>query len=230
VSPAPPLLYDVFSGAGGAAKGYHDAGFDVLGVDNRPQPRYPYRHVVMDAFAFFEAVRRGDYPMPAAWSASPPCQAYAKLGAKDGRHRDLIPATRAALEATGRPYVIENIVGAPLREPVLLCGSMFGLGVRRHRLFEANWFVLAPLCAHAVQPDFRAYYGKKGWLARGGWSPKSANVQARWRKPLLRGSPEMAPADMGISWMTWDELRQAIPPAYTRLIGEQLLRAIGGAP
>ncbi len=220
-----PRLLDGFCGAGGAARGYQLAGFHVTGIDIKPQPRYAGDVFIQgDALEYVREHGR-EYD---AIHTSPPCQAYAKLGAKDGRHHDLIPATRDALVATAKPYVVENIEGAPLLGPARLCGSSFGLGVRRHRLFETTFFLLAPPCAHAAQGDFRAYYGKKGWRARGGWSPASANVQARWRKPLLRGSPEMAAADMGIDWMTWDELRQAIPPAYTRLIGEQLRRHLDG--
>src|SRR5215467_3605755 len=128
------------------------------------------------------------------------------------------------LEATGLPWVIENVVGAPLRSPTLLCGSMFGLNVRRHRLFETTFPVMTQTCHHNGQDEIRAYYGKKGWLV---WTPAAANVQKRGRRPLLRGSVDLAPADMGIDWMTsWDELREAIPPAYTEHIGGYLMAEI----
>lgn len=209
-------LLDLYSGAGGAAHGYQLAGFDVTGVDIRPQPRY-----VGDRFIQADALEYvAEYgPEYHAIHASPPCQAWCPLAR--GEHPRLIEPTRLALLATGRPWVIENGVLAPLRQPIKLCGSSFGLGVRRHRLFESNRFLLSKPCQHATQREIRAYYGKKGWLA---WNPRAANVQARWRRPLLRGSEELAAADMGISWMTWDELREAVPPAYTHWIGTQLLQ------
>jgi DNA (cytosine-5)-methyltransferase 1 len=209
-------LLDLFCGAGGAAMGYHRAGFDVVGVDIDEQPSYPFEFHQADALTYpldgFDVIH-----------ASPPCQAYAALGAKDGRHLDLIPPTRAHLESSGRPWVIENIVGAPLRADLQLCGSMFGLGVRRHRLFESNVFLWRLPCQHRGQRRIRAYYGKKGWLV---WSPAAANVQKIGRRPLLRGSVDLAPADMGIDWMGWDELRLAIPPAYTEYVGSQLTAAL----
>jgi DNA (cytosine-5)-methyltransferase 1 len=101
---------------------------------------------------------------------------------------------------------------------------MVGLHVRRHRLFEASFPLMAPRCQHGnYTRRIHAYYGKKGWL---GWTPAAANVQKKGRTPLLRGSVDDAPSDMGIDWMTWDELREAIPPAYTELIGAQLLQHV----
>jgi DNA (cytosine-5)-methyltransferase 1 len=200
-----PRLLDLFCGAGGAAMGYHRAGFDVVGVDIEPQPNYPFEFVLADAI---------DYPLEGvdAIHASPPCQAYAGLAAKDGRHPRLIEPVRQKLATSGVPWVIENIEGAPLHTTFRLCGSMFGLNVRRHRLFETSHLILGPPpCAHGTQKEVRAYYGKKGWLAWAG------------RQPLLRGTVEQATADMGINWMTWDELREAIPPAYTEWIGRHLL-------
>jgi len=202
-----PRLLDLFCGAGGAAMGYYRAGFEVVGVDINPQPSYPFEFHQADAMTF---------PLDGfnVAHASPPCQGYTQLGNKDGRHPLLIEPMRDRLKVAGIPYVIENVVGAPLLSPLLLCGSMFGLGVRRHRLFEADpmlWFTPGP-CRHAGQ-EIRAYYGKKG-----------NNVQAIGRPPLLRGSLEHAPADMGIDWMTtWDELREAVPPAYTQWIGTEIL-------
>jgi DNA (cytosine-5)-methyltransferase 1 len=212
-----PRLLDLFCGAGGAAMGYWRAGFDVVGVDIEPQPHYPFEFVQADAL---DVLRCKPWAMRFdAYHASPPCQAYAGLAAKDGRHPRLIEPVRDLLKATGAtPYVIENIVGAPLRTTVMLCGSMFGLNVRRHRLFETSDLILgSPRCAHDTQDELRAYYGKKGRLVWQG------------RRPLLRGSVEQAPADMGIDWMTWNELREAIPPAYTEYIGAQLLAHLGVA-
>jgi len=210
-----PRLLDLFCGAGGAAVGYHRAGFDVVGVDHKPQPNYPFEFVQADAMTFVV-----DGPGFDAIHASPPCQAYTQLA--KGDHPRLIEPVRNALEAAGCPWVIENVVGAPLRTPALLCGSMFGLRVRRHRLFETNWPLMVPTCHHENHGGrIRAYYGKKGWLV---WTPGGVAVQKKGRTPLLRGSVADAPEDMGIDWMeTWDELREAIPPAYCELVGAQLL-------
>ena len=199
--------------------GYHRAGFDVVGVDIKPQPHYPFEFHQADVMAVDWPVDEFD-----AIHASPPCQAYAGLAAKDGRHPRLIEPVRDRLVSSGLPWVIENIVGAPVRTTVQLGGSMFGLNVRRHRLFESSELLFGPpLCAHDDQDEIRAYYGKKGWLV---WTPAAANVRDAARSPLLRGSPEMAADDMGIDWMTWDELREAIPPAYTEWIGAQLLTCL----
>lgn len=222
--------------------GYHRAGFEVVGVDIKPQPHYPFEFHRMDALR----VLSGDRDWPdggggvdpdgySAWSeewrgveldrfdaihASPPCQGYSNL--RKGEHPRLIAPVRELLRAAGLPYVIENIADAAphMKSPVRLCGSALGLNVRRHRLFECSFPVMATPCAHGGQAEIRAYYGKRGWLV---WTPAAANVQKAGRKPLLRGSVDQAPEDMGIGWMTWDELREAIPPAYTQHIGEYLL-------
>jgi DNA (cytosine-5)-methyltransferase 1 len=220
-----PRLLDLFCGAGGAAVGYSRAGFDVVGVDIRPQPRYPFEFVQADALGVLGPDNFLPHPSLRierfdAIHASPPCQAYTQLG--NGNHPRLIEPVRELLQATGLPYVIENVVGAPLENPTLLCGSMFGLNVRRHRLFETSFDVMAPRCQHGWTDEIRAYYGKKGWLV---WTPGGAQMQAKGSRPILRGSVDQAPADMGIDWMeTWDELREAIPPAYTELIGHQLIQ------
>ena len=201
--------------------GYHRAGFEVVGVDIKPQPNYPFEFVQADALEiaadkFFHGWLSFD-----AIHASPPCQFYASLSRGD--HWRSIPPTRELLGQTGLPYIIENVADAAwdMREPVCLCGSMFGLHVRRHRLFETTLpFFMQQPCNHEQQGEIRAYYGKPGWAA---WTPKAAVVNGGDRKPLLRGSVEQAAEDMGIDWMTWDELREAIPPAYTEFIGTQLM-------
>jgi DNA (cytosine-5)-methyltransferase 1 len=217
---ARPRLLDLFCGAGGAAMGYDRAGFDVVGVDNRPQPRYPFEFHQADAMTFpldgFDVVH-----------ASPPCQRHSSL-AKLSPHReypDLIPGTRARLRAFGAPYVIENVVGAPLEAPVMLCGSMVGLHlIRRHRLFESSVVLLSPTCAHnrgeAVLPALNGDDRKRGGKSRicgvyGNGGDKRADL---W------------PTAMGIEWMTRQELTQAIPPAYTEWIGRQLFAAIERIP
>ena len=149
-----PLILDLVCGAGGAGMGYHQAGFDVLGVDVNPQPNYPFPFIQGDALAIggpLLATGRID-----AVHASPPCQAYSRITKMHGtqaKHPDLVDATRGILLAAGVPYVIENVEGAPLHAPVTLCGSMFGLGavvagqprqLRRHRLFEASWPLIWP--------------------------------------------------------------------------------------
>ena len=218
-----PRLLDLFCGAGGCSVGYERAGFEVVGVDNDPQPNYPFTFIRADALGLLGSPWFNVTAFDAI-HASPPCQAYAGLAAKDGRHPRLIEPTRELLRSTGLPYVIENIADARphLIDPVRVCGSSFGLHVRRHRLFETNWPLMGSSCAHGGQ-EIRAYYGKPGWLA---WEPRGAQVQKVGRKPLLRGSVEQAPADMGIDWMTWDELREAIPQAYTEYVGQQLLAHI----
>ncbi len=213
-----PRLLDLFCGAGGAAMGYQRAGFDVVGVDHEPQPRFPFEFVQADALAHL--ARHGHEF--AAIHASPPCQAYSTLAALNRRngvkHPQLVEPARAALTRLGRPWVIENVPGAPLRAPIVLCGSAFGLAVRRHRLFESNVFLLAPGCHHKRQGRAVGVYGQRGSGSlrprpRGGWFIRA------------KGTPE-AQAAMGIDWMTWKELTQAIPPAYTELIGMQLIAAI----
>lgn len=211
-----PRALDLFCGAGGSARGLQLAGFHVTGIDHQPQPRY-----CGDAFIQADAM---EFPLEGydlIW-ASPPCQAYAQLGAKDGRHPELIEPVRDRLQAVDVPWVIENILGAPLKQHILLCGSMFGLGVRRHRCFETSGLplILTPPCQHGG--EIRAYYGKPGWLC---WSAKAAVVNGGSRKLLLRGSVDQARQDMGIDWMTWDELRESIPPVYAEFIGRRILAA-----
>lgn len=202
-----PLLLDLFCGAGGAAMGYHRAGFDVIGVDIAPQPNYPFEFHQADAMT---------YPLDgfALIHASPPCQkftAYRRRGGGVGdSYPDLIAPVRDALEATGAPYVIENVPGAPLIGPVLLCGSSFGLDVRRHRLFEASTPLTAPSCDHASQPPRFPCATNRSNLRR------TVEIGV-WRIPL----PVQQQA-MGIDWTTLRELSNAIPPAYTEHIGAQM--------
>jgi len=221
-----PRLLDLFCGAGGAAVGYHRAGFEVVGVDIRPQPNYPFEFVQADALDYLHVhedwlgkgiPEMGDFD---AIHASPPCQAYSVTASLHGaEHPDLVGPTRQLLEETGLPYVIENVVGAPLLNPVRLCGSSFGLGVRRHRLFEVYPTLgLVPPCAHYLQPEPIDVTGTGGPAGRepgqrGGIHRKPRNL-------------EEAQTAMGIDWMSRLELSQAIPPAYTELIGHQLIQHI----
>jgi DNA (cytosine-5)-methyltransferase 1 len=191
--------------------GYHRAGFEVVGVDIQPQPNYPFRFIQADALEV-------DLDGFDAYHASPPCQAFTAYrrkghGVGDG-YPDLVAATRERLEALGAPYVIENVPGAPLKAPVTLCGSSFGLDVRRHRLFESTVDLEPPPCAHGWQtPRF---------------PPATNRVNLRstvevgvWRIPL-----DVQQRAMGIDWMTLRELSEAIPPAYTEHIGRRLLEAL----
>lgn len=210
-------LLDLYCCGGGAAAGYHRAGFEVVGVDNRPQPKYPYSFVQADALSLSPAFLDGFD----AIHASPPCQAHSSITRVTGRqHVDLIPQTRAMLRAIGKPFVIENVVGAPLIDPFLLCGSMFGLGtscgaeLRRHRLFEVNWYVgLVPACQH----------GRGATITITGNTPQS-NVERN--KVRVTYSADEARRAMGIDWLAVAELREAIPPAYTQFIGERLIAHI----
>lgn len=197
-------LLDLCCGCGGAGVGYHRAGFNVVGVDIEPQPNYPYEFHQADVLT---------YPLEGfdAYHASVPCHAYTSLRHRTGRqYPDLIALVRARLQATGRPYVIENVPGAPLHNPVTLCGSMFGLGVngrqlRRHRLFEGSFPVMAHPCQHHGQPVGVYGTGGGGQMTRG-----------------YKGTPDEYRQAMGIDWATRAEIAQAIPPAYTQHIGSYL--------
>jgi DNA (cytosine-5)-methyltransferase 1 len=205
-------ILDLFCGAGGAAMGLHQAfpEAEIVGVDIVEQPRYPFTFVRADVGDWHIAdMQTYDF----MW-ASPPCQAYTNQGKVSGKpHPRLIGPIRERLQMSGKPYVIENVVGAPLINPVILCGSMFGLGVRRHRKFEASFLLSAPAqCSHAGK-EVRAYYGA--------WGREAFRAKKPGNKDTLRGTLDRAPKDMGIDWMSWKELTQAIPPAYSRYIGEQ---------
>lgn len=205
-----PRLLDLFCGAGGAAMGYDLAGFEVTGVDHNPQPNYPFEFIQADAFEVLADIGLDEFD---AIHASPPCQAftaYRRTG-KVGFYPDHIAQTREMID--GLPYVIENVEGAPLQEPVVLCGSMFDMDIQRHRLFETNWPLQSPdwPCRHGIWgPRFPAATN------RGKNSRRSVEIGV-WRIPLARQQEAM-----GVGWMNLEELSEAIPPAYTRFIGEQL--------
>ena len=209
-------LLDAFCGAGGAAMGYHRAGFDeIVGVDIKPQPHYPFTFVQGDALDYIrEHGREFD-----VIHASPPCQKYSVLAAMHPgvEWPDLIEPTRAALQSLNIPWVIENVETAPLESAttlfgvhgIRLCGSSFGLGVergalRRHRLFESSVMLTEPPCRHKRRAV--------GVYGHGGHTGK--------HRMLYRNEAAEA---LEINWMTRDEMTQAIPPAYTEFIGKQLL-------
>lgn len=212
-------LLDLFCGAGGAAVGYARAGFEVVGVDHVAQPNYPFEFVQADAL---EVLANWGDTVPVsegfdAVHASPPCQAYSTLTARWARqqHPDLIGAVRELLRETELPYVIENVEGAPLENPARLCGSFFGLDIRRHRLFETNWPLMSTPCSHHWQrPRFRSLDKRHRGLA------SVVGVHGHLNYP---GERELREQAMGIDWMTPAELVEAIPPAYTELIGAQLM-------
>jgi len=207
---------DLFCGAGGAAMGYHRAGFDVIGVDINPQPRYPFPFIRADALSFLDSGQAIPFD---AIHASPPCQAFTAYRRRGGGvgadYPDLIEATREALMRWGgQAWVIENVEGSPVRPMALLCGSSFGLDVRRHRWFETSFALLSPPCDHGWQrPRFPQATNRS--------TPRRTVEIGVWRVPLATQQ-----AAMGIDWTTLHELSQAIPPAYTQFIGEQLLAAI----
>jgi DNA (cytosine-5)-methyltransferase 1 len=209
-----PRLLDLFCGAGGAAMGYHRAGFDVVGVDINPQPDYPFVFRLAEAVNYLRLRRdriRGTY---AVIHASPPCQSFTAYrrkgyGVGDG-YPDLVAELRELLAEIGIPYLIENVPGAPLIDPVQLCGSSFGLDVRRHRLFESNLPLIAPPCDHAWQtPRFPPATNRSNLR-------RTVEVGV-WRIPLT-----VQRDAMGIDWMRLRDLSEAIPPAYTAHLGAQV--------
>lgn len=230
-----PRLLDLYSCAGGAARGYQLAGFEVTSVDINPQPRN-----CADTF-----IRANVLELEPSWiatfdaiHASPPCQAHTAMktmhNAKD--HEDLVPQTRAMLEASGRPWIMENVVGAPLKDPVLLCGTMFGLGVedaelRRHRLFETSFTILmVPQCQHGQRDTIGVYGGhirnRRRARTVGVYGKGVRDSRRKFDKGVADFSIEQGRAAMGIDWMTTAELSQAIPPAYTHWLGLRLLEQL----
>lgn len=216
-----PKALDLCCCAGGASMGLWRAGFDVTGVDIEPQPRYPFPFIHADAldvrFRGFDFI----------W-ASPPCQADTAMkhapGAKGDANPRLIVPMRARLKASGVPWVMENVVGAALLDPVTLCGSMFGLGaqgyqLQRHRLFESN-FPIPPLeCCHDARPVIGVYGGHSRCRA--------ASAGGRGTKDVWIGGHKAAASEaMGIDWMTLEEISEAIPPAYSEHIGRAAIAII----
>lgn len=207
-----PLLLDLFCGAGGAAMGYHRAGYDVVGVDHRPQPRYPFEFHLGDALELLSQTVRGHFD---AVHASPPCQRYsaATPAGRRQQHPDLLPPVRTALQLTGVPWVIENVPGAPLRPDLKLCGCMFGLPrLKRERWFETSW----PSTELRQSCDHRG--GVISVTGGGSCTGQPKTTVADWK------------ASMDINWMTRREMAQAIPPAFTEHIGRMLLDAAMAVP
>lgn len=220
--PERPRLLDLYCRAGGSAMGYHLAGFAVTGVDQAAQPRFPFAFVQAEALAYVQA-QGHTYDVV---TASPPCQRYSALkGLTTRAYPDLLAQTRAVLQATGRPWVLENVPGAPLRWPLLLCGTMFGLHtacgarLRRHRLFESNLLLWSPgPCAHHASGPERTRT-----ITITGATPQRNVERNRLRETFPVAAARQA---MGIPWMGMRDLSQAVPPAYTAWIGAQLLRVL----
>ena len=213
-----PRLLDLFCGAGGAAMGYHRAGFEVVGMDIEPQPNYPFEFVQNDALMVMSFHPWWDVEPFDAIHASPPCQAYSDLQKQNGReYPDLIGPTRELLQQAGLPYVIENVEGAPLRNPVVLCGTMFpGLRVIRHRLFETSFPLLEP--GHPHHPLVFTHDKRKAHHGRLDQATAFVQVTGGGNATVANKL-----AAMGIDWMTGAEINEAIPPAYTEHIGHYLL-------
>jgi len=205
-------LLDLFCGVGGASAGYAEAGFEVHGVDLKHGKRYPFTYVradVLDVLQDEEYIQQFD-----VIHASPPCQTHSitkhlrNAQGKSTSKIDLIPETRAALIASGKPYIIENVPGSPLIDPIQLCGSSFGLKVRRHRLFESNMPLVGSICDHKLQGKPVGVYGSLNDQIPGGGKTASTISEARQA--------------MGMEWAIWTELVEAIPPAFTKYLGDQI--------
>ena len=217
-------LLDLFCCAGGCAKGYYDAGFEVVGVDIVDRPNYPYEFIKADALEILkneEFISQFD-----AIHASPPCQCYSKLKYLSGNvakweenHVDLVAPTRELLIKTGKPYIIENVEGAPLINPIKLCGSQFeNMYTQRPRLFESNIPLKkpdAPVVRHKTL-KLGEGFAEDGYITVAGTrNPKGMNdIQTKLYYGFALG---------GIDWMSLEELTQAIPPCYTRWIGKQVI-------
>jgi len=210
-----PRLLDLFCCQGGAAMGYHRAGFDVVGVDLKPQPRYPFEFVQADALQYL-ANHGWEYD---AIHASPPCQRYSVGTPQENRegHPDLVGVTRNIILATGLPYIMENVPQAPLLSPVQLCGLMFPqLRVIRHRDFESNLILFAP--AHPSHVGIKI--GKGGFCCvSGNGDQKGTRSGLSLEERRITRSCATWSRAMGIDWMTRYGMAQAIPPAYTEYLG-----------
>jgi hypothetical protein len=231
-----PKILELFCGVGGGAMGYHEAGFEVYGVDIEEQPDFPFAFCLGDAISILsrllaggavtftrhtgrpESLRIGDF---VAIHASPPCQASCTLtkGTNGGNeYLNLIPATRALLALFDGPNVIENVQGSDLRRDLTLCGEMFGLGVIRHRYFELSGWV-------AIAPDHKKHRGRVAGYRHGEWF--DGPYFAVYGEGGGKGTVAQWQTAMGMDWTDKRKsIAEAIPPAYTRLIGGQLMALI----
>lgn len=212
-----PLLLDLFCGAGISAIGWNRAGFEVVGVDIKPQKRYPFQFILADALTYV-AAHGHEY---SAVVASPPCQQFSKASRLAGKHRkehpNLIPQTRALLQALGKPYLIENVKGAPLLNPVEMCGAWFpNVWTYRHRYFESSVMLLTP--PHIPHddncPPAGRGYSRKGFVSICAGGIRGVNKRQRLDT-------------MGVDrYVTNYELAQAYPPAYAEYLGRQLIQYV----
>lgn len=218
-------LLDLCCCAGGAAMGYHQSGFKVTGVDIKKQPNYPFKMVVADAVAY---LRKHGHKYD-AFHASPPCQKWScstSLAQSKGKeYPDIIAPIRDELEKLGKPYIIENVMQAPIRPDIVLCGYMFGLKVIRNRKFElGNWFCLQPgfpvRKGSAIDGDFVSVFGKASWNQNK--AQKERGTECKFKKGTILETWKYA---MGIDWKITDiEISESIPPAYSKYLGEQLIQ------
>lgn len=236
-----PKLLDLFCCAGGAGAGYEKAGFEVFGIDIDPQKNYPFWFYQGDAIEALRILRDGGsiaFTHPDgrtramrlsdfdAAHASPPCQAYSAMRhMPDAKvHPELIEPTRELLNELGIPWVIENVSGAPLLDAVTLCGSMFGLGaagfsLQRHRQFESNIELNVPSACNHSGPTIGVYGGHVRCRSSKFWRATGADFPGMDKKALANEA-------MGIDWMTMNQLSEAIPPAYSKHIGQLLMAAL----
>lgn len=219
-----PLLLDLYCGAGLTGMGYFLAGFDVIGIDSVPQPEYPFKFIKANVLDVFHRI---PWHKVAAIHASPPCKLYTVSRHQSTNHTrqhlNLIPVTRRLLDSTGKPYVIENVPGAPLIDPVTLCGSMFNLHTRnwelkRHRLFELNW--QAPsIPAHSC--------GQRRAISVYGDHCKTTGIKANGKRGTIDMPDGLARQLMGAPWVrNMRQLSQGVPPAYTAFVGYWLRKQI----
>lgn len=209
-------LLDLYCCAGGAGMGFHQAGFEVVGIDIEPQQKYPFEFIQDDAIDYLKA----NWKKFDAIHGSPPCQGYSNLTPKEHKHKHekMIDVLRSELLKTGKPFIIENVAGArhDLIKPIMLCGSMFGLRTQRHRYFETSFEVNVPFkCDHSELPLLVTTASK-------------ASREKRFKLGMQPKSVTNAPLAYGIDWMDFKGLKEAIPPAYTKFIGSQLLLHLQG--
>lgn len=222
-------LLDLFCCAGGAGYGYHLAGFEVIGVDIQPQPHYPFAFYQDDALLVLDTLLAGGiwngYTLASfdAIHASPECKAYTNCNlSPKANYQMLIGAVRQRLHRSNKPYILENVIGAKkhMQASLMLCGTMFGLPMERHRLFESNVFMFPPApCNHSIAHI--AVYGHSVWDS---WLEGTPRKDGRKRPDSV--SIDVGRRSMGIDWMNINELAEAIPPAYTQFLGGQLMQSI----